>query len=60
MYNQPQEHLNKYNILAKEQFGFISDSTTDKAIYELITETLNALNSKSAIGSIFFLSRKGF
>jgi len=29
MYNQPQEHLNKYSILA-EQFGFRSDSTKIK------------------------------
>jgi hypothetical protein len=42
MYNQLQEHLNKYSILAEEQFGFRSDSTTNKAIYQLINETLNA------------------
>ena len=28
MYNQLQEHLNKYGILAEEQFGFRSDFTT--------------------------------
>jgi hypothetical protein len=56
MYNQLQEHLNKYNILAEEQFGFRSDSTTNKAIYKLINETLNALNSKFIVGGIFFLS----
>jgi fructose-1,6-bisphosphatase/inositol monophosphatase family enzyme len=44
MYNQLQEHLNKYSILAEEQFGFRSDSTTNKTIYKLINETLNALN----------------
>jgi hypothetical protein len=33
MYNQLQEHLNKYSIFAEEQFGFRSDSTTNKAIY---------------------------
>jgi hypothetical protein len=42
MYNQLQEHLNKYSILAEEQFGFRSDFTTNKAIYKLINETLNA------------------
>jgi len=42
MYNQLQEHLNKYSILAEEQFGFRSDSTTNKAIYKLI----NPLNTK--------------
>ena len=42
MYNQLQEHLNKYSILAEEQFGFRSDSTTNKAIYKLI----NPLNAE--------------
>ena len=54
MYNQLQEHLIKNNILAKEQFGFRSDSTTNKAIYKLINETMNALNNKSIVGGIFF------
>ena len=53
MYNQLQEHLNKYGILA-EQFVFRSDSTTNKAIYKLINETLNALNSKFIVGGFFF------
>jgi hypothetical protein len=56
MYNQLQEHLCKYSILAEEQFGFRADSSTDKAIYKLINETLQALNSKSSVGGIFFLS----
>jgi len=54
MYNQLQEHLIKYNILAEEQFRFRSDSIKDKAIYKLINETLNALNNKSIVGGIFF------
>jgi hypothetical protein len=58
MYNQLQEHLIKYNILAEEQFGFRSDSTTDKAIYKLINETLNALNNKSIVGGIFFILKR--
>ena len=33
MYNQLQKHLNKYGILAEEQFGFRADSTTNKAMY---------------------------
>jgi len=52
MYNQLQEHLNKYSILAEEQFGFRTDSTTNKAIYKLINETLKALNSKFIVGGI--------
>jgi len=56
MYNQLQEHLNKYSILAEEQFGFRTDATANKAIYKLINETLNALNSKFIVGGIFFSS----
>jgi fructose-1,6-bisphosphatase/inositol monophosphatase family enzyme len=43
MYNQLQEHLNKYSILAEEQFGFRSDSTINKAIYKLINENPECL-----------------
>jgi hypothetical protein len=32
---QLQEHLNKHRILAEEQFGFRTDSTTNKAIYSI-------------------------
>jgi len=52
--NQLQEHLNKYSILAEEQFGFRTDSTTNKVIQKLINKTLKALNSKFIVGG--FLS----
>jgi hypothetical protein len=54
MFNQVQEHLKKYNILAEERFGFRGESSTNKAIYKLINESLQALNSKSPVGGIFF------
>jgi len=54
MHNQLQEHLNKHGILAEEQFGFRSDSMTNKAVYNFINETLNVLNSKFIVGGIFF------
>jgi hypothetical protein len=60
MCNQLQEHLNKYGILTEEQFGFRSDSTTNKAIYKLINETLNVLNSKFIVGGIIFYLEKAF
>jgi len=58
MYNQLQEHLIKYSILAEEQFRFRSDSTMDKAINKLINETLNALNNKFVVGGIFFILKR--
>jgi hypothetical protein len=57
MYKQLQDHLHKHSILAQEQFGFRSDSTTNKAIYKLINETLN---SKLIVGGIFFDLEKAF
>ena len=58
MFNQLHEHLNKYKILANEQFGFRPDSTTNNGIYKLVNETLNALNSKLIVGGIFFISKR--
>jgi len=52
--------LNKFNILAEEQFGFRNDSSTNKAIYKLITETLLALNNRIMIGGMFFDLEKAF
>jgi hypothetical protein len=54
MSNRLHEHLNKYKILANEQFGFRPYSTTNNAIYKLVNETLNALNSKLIVGDIYF------
>jgi hypothetical protein len=54
MFNQLQEHLNKYSILAEEQFGFRTNSTTNKSIYMLINETLEAPDSKFIVGGICF------
>jgi hypothetical protein len=59
MYKQLHDHLNKHSILAQEHFGFRSNSTTNKAIYKLIDENLNALNSKLIVGDIFFDLEKG-
>jgi hypothetical protein len=55
MYNQLQKHLNQYSIIAEVQFGFRTNSTTYKAIYKLIKETLEALNSKFIVGGIIFI-----
>jgi len=60
MYKQFQVHLNKHSILAQEHDGFRPDSTTNKAIYKLINETVNALNSKLIVGGIFFDHEKAF
>ena len=58
MYNKLHEHLNKYSILAEDQFGFRSHSTTNKALYKLLNGTLNALNRKFIVGGIFFILKR--
>jgi hypothetical protein len=60
MFNHLQEHLKKYSILAEEQFWFRGESSTNKAIYKLINESLLALNSKSPVGGIFLYLEKAF
>jgi len=53
------EYLNNNNnILNSQQFGFGKNLATEDAIFRLIHEILNALNSKIMVGSIFFLLGK--
>jgi hypothetical protein len=49
--------LCEYSILAEVQFGFKADSSTNKAFYKLINETLQAINNKSPVSG-FFISKK--
>jgi hypothetical protein len=53
-------HFNDHNILAKEQFGFRHNDSTDKAIFKLLNNILNALNNKKTVGGIFCDLRKAF
>jgi hypothetical protein len=57
MFNQLHKHLNKYSILAEEQFGLRTNSTTSIAIYKLINETLDTLNGKFIVGDFFNLEK---
>jgi hypothetical protein len=52
MYIQLCEQSSK-NILAEEQFGFRTKSTTNNAIYRLTNDTLKAVNNKLMVGGIF-------
>jgi hypothetical protein len=53
-------HLDKFNISAKEQFGFRHKLTTDNAIFALTNKILNALNNKLIVGGIFCDIEKAF
>ena len=52
MYIQLCEQRSK-NILAEEQFGFRTKSTTNNAIHKLTNDTFKALNNKLMVGGIF-------
>jgi len=41
------------NILAKEQYGFRSNTSTEKAIYQLTNNIMKALNNKYLVDGIF-------
>jgi hypothetical protein len=53
------QHVNAYHILADEQFGFRRQSSTNKAIYVLLNEILEALNKQKIVDGIFCDLKKG-
>jgi hypothetical protein len=53
-------HIKSNNILAKEQYGFWNNSSTEIASYNLINNILQALNSKMWVGVIFCDLTKAF
>jgi hypothetical protein len=54
------QHLINHSVLVNEQFGFKAKSSTGKATFNLISEILEALNSKKVVGGIFCDVRKAF
>ena len=54
------QHFTNNYISSKEEFGFKSHSSTDKTIFKLLNEILNALNNKLTIGGIFWDLEKAF
>ena len=48
-----QEHATRYQIVAKEQYGFRSSVSTDNASHTLMHEILLAMNNKLLVGGIF-------
>jgi len=46
-------HLYTNGILAKEQYGFRSNSSTENAAYDIINEITKSLNEKRSLGGLF-------
>ena len=59
IYDRLLKHIETNNILASEQFGFRTSSSTEKASYKLI-DILNALNNRLMVGGIFCDVQKAF
>ena len=53
-------NLNKTSLLNAQQFSFRKRYSTEDAIIKLTHEILNALNSETLVGSIFFDMAKAF
>jgi len=54
------KHIEMNNILAVEQFGFTTSSSTERASYKLTDDILNALKKRLIVGDIFCDVQKAF
>jgi hypothetical protein len=53
IYKRLHYHIKNNNILAKEEYGFRNNSSSEIASYNLINNILKALNNKMWVGGIF-------
>ena len=53
IYDRLLKHIEMNNILAVEQFGFRTSSSTEKASYKLIDDILNAFSNRLIVGGNF-------
>jgi hypothetical protein len=60
IYKRLDDHMTSNKILAKEQYGFRNNTTTEKAIYQLSNNILKALDNKYLVGGIFCDLTKAF
>ena len=52
IFNRLCNHVNNYNILAHEQYGFRKNMSMEDPSYNLINNILDALNNKFTVGGI--------
>jgi len=60
IYVRLMNHLETNNILAAEQFGFRTSSSTAQASFNFINSILNEFQKKNNVGGIFFDLQKVF
>ena len=54
------QHIRSNNILAKEEYGFKTNSSTEIATYTLINIGLSSLNNTLCVGGLFLQFKKAF
>jgi hypothetical protein len=59
IYTRLNKHISN-KILANEQYGFRSNTSTEKAVYQLTNKILKALDNKEWVGGIFCDLSKAF
>jgi hypothetical protein len=60
IYKRLYQHLNKNEVLVKEQFGFRDNSSIDMATYDLLDTVLLSLDRKLIVGGVFCDLQKAF
>jgi hypothetical protein len=60
IFNRLRDHVNNFNILAQEQYGFRNNLSTEAASFHLLNSVLDAFNNKSMVGGIFCDLSKAF
>jgi hypothetical protein len=60
MFNRIKHHIDANNILAQEQYGFRTKSSTEVATYNLVNNTLLALDGKLSVGGLYCDLTKAF
>jgi hypothetical protein len=60
IFNRIQYHIDANNILAQEQYGFRTKSSTEVAKYNLGNNAMVALNVKLSVGGLFCDLSKAF
>jgi retron-type reverse transcriptase len=60
MYNRLISFLDRYNILAKQQFGFRKGRSTEHAVVHLVDYITNCFDKKQSVFGIFLDISKAF
>jgi hypothetical protein len=60
MYARLYKHVINNDILSIEQYGFRSNSSTERAAFKLLNDVIQALNNKALVGGIFCDLEKAF